>query len=78
MSERMVSARTVSPNEAKAAIRKCIKLNRAVFLWGAPGIGKSEIVHQVAAETNRKVLDVRLSLWDPTDIKRHPVLQFRS
>jgi hypothetical protein len=72
MTERMVSTRTVSPNEAKAGIRKCIKLNRAVFLWGAPGIGKSEIVHQVAAETNRKVLDVRLSLWDPTDIKGIP------
>ena len=64
--------RTQSPNEAKAAIRKCFKVNRPVFMWGPPGIGKSDIVHQIAAETQREVIDVRLSLWEPTDIKGIP------
>jgi hypothetical protein len=64
--------RTQSPNEAKAAIRKCFKVNRPVFMWGPPGIGKSDIVHQIAAETGRDVIDVRLSLWEPTDIKGIP------
>ena len=64
--------RTVSPNEAKKSIRKCVRVQRPVFVWGAPGIGKSDIVHQIAAEQNREVVDVRLSLWEPTDIKGIP------
>ena len=64
--------RTVSPNEAKKSIRKCVRVQRPVFVWGAPGIGKSDIVHQIGAEQNREVIDVRLSLWEPTDIKGIP------
>jgi len=64
--------RTQSPNEAKAAIRKCFKVSRPVFLWGGPGIGKSDIVKQLGDEQNREVIDVRLSLWEPTDIKGIP------
>ena len=64
--------RTQSPNEAKAAIRACFKVDRPVFLWGPPGVGKSDIVHQIGAEQNREVIDVRLSLWEPTDIKGIP------
>ena len=72
MSDTMSSNRTVSPKQAKKSIRKCIKHKRAIFLWGPPGIGKSDTVHQIAAEQGRKVVDVRLSLWDPTDIKGIP------
>ena len=64
--------RTQTPNEAKAAIRKCFKVNRPVFMWGPPGIGKSDIVHQIGAEQDREVIDIRLSLWEPTDIKGIP------
>jgi hypothetical protein len=72
MAESVSSNRTQTPNEAKAAIRKCFAIKRPVFLWGAPGIGKSDIVKQIAAETNREVIDIRLSLWEPTDIKGIP------
>ena len=72
MAESVSVNRTQTPNEAKAAIRKCFKVNRPVFLWGAPGIGKSDIVKQIADETDREVVDVRLSLWEPTDIKGIP------
>ena len=68
----MSANRTVSPNEAKAAIRKCIKKQRPVFMWGPPGIGKSDIVKQIGDEQEREVIDVRLSLWEPTDIKGIP------
>jgi hypothetical protein len=72
MAEKMSSNRTVSPNDAKRSIRKCIKIQRPVFMWGPPGIGKSDLVHQIAAEQDRSVIDVRLSLWEPTDIKGIP------
>jgi len=67
-----VVSRTVSPNSAKSAIRKAFKKQRPLFLWGPPGIGKSDIIHQLGAEMGAHVIDIRLSLWEPTDIKGIP------
>ena len=72
MAETTSINRTVTPNEAKAAIRKCFKVQRPVFMWGPPGIGKSDIIKQIGEEEDREVIDVRLSLWEPTDIKGIP------
>ena len=33
-------ARTVTPNEAKAAVQHAMKLKRPIFMLGPPGIGK--------------------------------------
>jgi MoxR-like ATPase len=73
MAKSEISAnRTVTPNEAKKSIRRAIKKQRPIFMWGAPGIGKSDIVRQIANENGRNVIDVRLPLWEPTDIKGIP------
>lgn len=42
------------------------------FLWGAPGIGKSSIVKQIAKDANVAFIDLRLALMDPTDLKGIP------
>ena len=42
------------------------------FLWGAPGIGKSSIVKQIADEQGIEFIDLRLALMDPTDLKGIP------
>ena len=47
-------------------------MKRPTFLWGPPGIGKSDLVQQIGADTDREVIDVRLALWEPTDIKGIP------
>ena len=67
-----ISVRTVGPKAAKRSIRKAIQTRRPVFLWGPPGIGKSDIVKQIGEDANREVIDVRLALWEPTDIKGIP------
>ena len=67
-----VATRTVTPNSAKASIKHAINKQRPIFLWGPPGIGKSDIVHQIGDMLNAHVIDVRLSLWEPTDIKGIP------
>jgi hypothetical protein len=67
-----ISVRQVGPKMAKRAIRKAIQKRRPVFLWGPPGIGKSDIVKQIGADADREVIDVRLALWEPTDIKGIP------
>ncbi len=66
------SIRTVGPKKAKRAIQKAIQKRRPVFLWGPPGIGKSDIVKQIGEDTGRDVIDIRLPLWEPTDIKGIP------
>jgi hypothetical protein len=67
-----ISVRQMGPKAAKKAIRKAIKVRRPAFLWGPPGIGKSDLVKQIGDELNREVIDVRLALWEPTDIKGIP------
>jgi hypothetical protein len=67
-----ISVRQVGPKAAKRSIRKAIQTRRPVFLWGPPGIGKSDIVKQIGQDAGRDVIDVRLALWEPTDIKGIP------
>ena len=72
MSKADISIRQVGPKGAKKAIRVAINKRRPVFLWGPPGIGKSDIVKQIGEDFSRPVIDVRLALWEPTDIKGIP------
>lgn len=67
-----MSIRQVGPKSAKTSIAFAIKMKRPTFLWGPPGIGKSDLVQQIGADNNREVIDVRLALWEPTDIKGIP------
>jgi len=53
-------------------IDKLIDRQLPVFVWGAPGIGKSSIVKQIAEQKEMAFLDLRLSLLDPTDLKGIP------
>ena len=64
--------RTVGPKGAKRSLRKALKSKRPIFIWGPPGIGKSDIIKQLGTELEAHVIDVRLSLWEPTDIKGIP------
>ena len=73
------ATRTVTPNTAKASIQHAIKKKRPIFLWGPPGIGKSEIVEQITNSLpNSLLIDNRLSLWEPTDIKGIPYFDSNS
>ncbi len=67
-----LSTRQLSPNKAKASILHALKIKRPIFVWGGPGIGKSEVIHQIAKNIDAHVIDIRLSLWEPTDIKGIP------
>ena len=71
--------RTVSPNGAKNSIKHALKKKRPIFLWGPPGIGKSDIVGQITdGFSNSHLIDIRLSLWEPTDIKGIPYFDSNS
>jgi hypothetical protein len=68
-----MSDRTLTPSKAKNALQFAMRKKRPIFLWGPPGIGKSDIVAQITAGlSNSHLIDIRLSLWEPTDIKGIP------
>jgi hypothetical protein len=64
--------RTVTAQQARRAIVKCFKSQRPLFLWGPPGIGKSEVVADIAEEMGGFMIDLRLGQMDPTDIRGIP------
>ena len=71
--DNITALRTVSPNGAKKSILHAFKTNSPWVMWGAPGIGKSDIVGQITKQLkNSHLIDIRLSLWEPTDIKGIP------
>ena len=54
------------------AIESLVEQRVPTFLWGAPGIGKSSIVKQIAKSRGVGFIDLRLALMDPTDLKGIP------
>lgn len=67
-----VSEDALSPSNIRRLIELHIQEKVPAFIWGPPGIGKSELVAGIAADQNRAVIDMRLLLMEPTDIKGIP------
>ena len=49
-----------------------IKAGIVPMVHGSPGIGKSQIVHQIADKYGLQLIDLRLSQCDPTDLAGFP------
>ena len=65
----------VRASTVKPILLRSIKVNRPIFLWGAPGIGKSELVEQIVNGGeigNSVMIDMRLALLEPTDLRGYP------
>ncbi len=43
-----------------------------VMIWGPPGVGKSQLVSQVAKKHGRTMIDIRLSQMEPSDLRGIP------
>jgi hypothetical protein len=63
---------TITSVQTRKAILAAFKAKRPVFLWGPPGIGKSEVVQEVADELKGHVIDLRMAQMEPTDIRGIP------
>ena len=46
-----------------------------VMLWGPPGVGKSQLIAQVAAQHDVNLIDIRLSQMEPSDLRGIPFRQ---
>ena len=63
---------TITSVQARKAILKAFKSKRPVFLWGPPGIGKSEVVSEITDELGGLMIDLRMAQMEPTDIRGIP------
>lgn len=63
---------TITSVQARKAILKAFNSKRPIFVWGPPGIGKSEVVAEVVAELGGHVVDLRMAQMEPTDIRGIP------
>ena len=68
----MSDTRTVNSVQARKSLLKAFKVQRPLFLWGPPGIGKSELVEGITNELNGLMIDLRLGQMEPTDIRGIP------
>jgi len=68
----MSDTRTVTSVQARKSLLKAFSKKRPLFLWGPPGIGKSELVAEIAAELGGHMIDLRLGQMEPTDIRGIP------
>jgi len=65
----------MKPSKIKEALRICIKAMQPTFIWGPPGVGKSQVVAQVAKEIGHKLTDIRTVLLDPVDLRGLPTVE---
>jgi len=60
------------PSQIVIALGHLIDANQPVMLHGSPGIGKSDVVRQVAKQRGIDLIDLRLSQLDPVDLRGVP------
>ena len=72
MAAQLSDTHSINTIQARKAILACFKVRRPLFIWGPPGIGKSDVVAQVAAELKGSVIDLRMAQCEPTDIRGIP------
>lgn len=60
--------------EAKELLELYMDQDIPAFLWGPPGVGKSDIIRQIANERGINLIDFRASLRDPVDLRGLPDL----
>tara|TARA_R110000796_G_scaffold85255_2_gene185105 strand:- start:66 stop:1079 length:1014 start_codon:yes stop_codon:yes gene_type:complete len=65
----------IKPSELKSKLETLISINKPAFIWGASGIGKSEIISKVAEKLDYNLIDVRVSLLDPVDLRGVPSVE---
>jgi len=66
--------KALTPSQATEFITNALRIKEIPYISGAPGIGKSDIVAQVADDFNLMLLDIRLSQKLPEDLTGLPSL----
>lgn len=73
MSNQFHAQFAITPSQMKEVLNTMRLTKLSSFIWGAPGIGKSAIIMQLAQELGYEFIDIRLSQIDPTDLRGIPM-----
>jgi len=66
---------TLNPSAMFTTIVRILKAGLVPYVEGSPGVGKSDIMRSIAKQLRLKVIDLRLSQCDPTDLMGFPNVQ---
>lgn len=72
-----LNTRTITLSELTKYAKHHFRTKRPFMIWGPPGIGKSDTMKSIKLDYESegkkvKLIDCRLSLWEPTDLKGYP------
>lgn len=60
------------PSEVLNALNILVDAKQPVMMHGSPGVGKSDVVRQLAQQREMQLIDLRLSQLDPVDLRGVP------
>lgn len=69
-----VTDKGVKIDFAATLLQNYIDGNTPAMLWGPPGVGKSDVVEQIASDMNIGLVDQRLSTLEPVDLRGLPYI----
>jgi replication-associated recombination protein RarA len=55
--------------EIASSLQVLAQIHKPAFLWGPPGVGKSQVAAQVATALGIRLIDIRAILLDPVDLR---------
>lgn len=65
----------MKPSRVAEVMKELLETKWPMFLWGAPGVGKSSVVRAIAEDKGLPLIDIRASLLDPTDLRGIPTVE---
>jgi hypothetical protein len=65
----------MKPSDIASSLQLLAQIQKPAFVWGPPGVGKSQVVAQVAALLGIRLIDIRAVLLDPVDLRGLPTVE---
>jgi MoxR-like ATPase len=65
----------MKPSLIAQSLKLSYQIKQPCFIWGSPGIGKSQVVKQAADSAGLSVVDIRAVLLDPVDLRGLPTIK---
>lgn len=68
------------PSQVRGDLMDCLACDPPVpvFIWGPPGVGKSAVVNQIAKDKGMDLVDLRMYLLNPVDLRGIPVADLQN
>jgi hypothetical protein len=63
------------PSQVGTILELAVNARIPTMIWGAPGVGKSDVVRQTANKLKRTVRDIRISQLDAVDLRGIPTVE---